>query len=79
MNRVIDKNLKEKYRINQGRKFLHRTSIDPPEGTWVFVVGLSSKRGRTGGNSGKADHSEGLAARRKIYKGSVSVGVDIIR
>lgn len=52
--------LKLKYR--QPGAILHRTGIDPPEGTPVFVIGLSSKRSKKGGHSGGV----GRAGRRGL-------------
>jgi hypothetical protein len=52
--------LKEKYR--QPGRTLRRTGVDPPQGTKVFTIGLSSKRSRQGGHSGGV----GRAGRRGL-------------
>lgn len=69
----VDRTLKEKYR-SEIRKLLHRTGVDPPGGTWVCVIGLSSKRARTGGNSGDGKKKTDITVkgRMKAYWGSVS-------
>lgn len=65
--------LKLKYR-NPNHRHLKRQGIDPPEGTLVFAIGLSSKRGRSGGNSGNKDNSTTIRARMKSYWGNVLRG-----
>lgn len=54
---------KEKYR--RPGKLMHRTAIDPPEGTWTYNAGKFSRKTS---NSGKAVKSkQGTGPRRRAY------------
>jgi hypothetical protein len=59
--------LKAKYRISPNKP-LFRMNVDPHEGTRVFVIGVSSKRAKTGGNSGHgARKGKKIRPRKRSY------------